>query len=247
MNPGWRATLDGAPLEPVVLDGWQQGYRIPAGSAGDVVIEFAPDPWYRGALLGGLVLAVALLALATAGVRRPRSLTAASCPVSLASPAPRPGGRHRARGAGWPGWCWAASRWPSAGPPASCRRSAGTPTGLGVVALVASGVLVATSAGLDAGGPGPGPMPLPPSVSGCCWRRSCAVRRARIAGWRRDGGSDDRATRHGPGEVPMAAGPVLLAGAALIVLQTIVRAGSSCRRTTGPTTSCTWDWPAGSV
>lgn len=60
-NPGWRASLDGAPLEAVTVDGWQQGYRIPAGTGGPVVLEFTPDRGYRTGLLAGGVLALALL------------------------------------------------------------------------------------------------------------------------------------------------------------------------------------------
>jgi arabinofuranan 3-O-arabinosyltransferase len=182
VNPGWRATLDGAPLEPVVLDGWQQGYRIPTGSAGDVVIEFAPDPWYRGALLAGLALAVALLALATGGVRRPRA-DRGVVPVSLASPT-RVLGVGTALAVGLAGLVlggvplavgWAAGLVPPV------RRYA---TALGVVALVASGVLVATSAGLDTGRPGTWADATAAFGLGLLLALVVRVRRPRIAGWR---------------------------------------------------------------
>jgi arabinofuranan 3-O-arabinosyltransferase len=147
VNAGWGATLDGHPLEPVVLDGWQQGYRIPPGSAGDVVVEFAPDRWYRGALLGGLVLAVALVVLTVIDLARRRGHRGGARD-DLTSPT-----RVLGIGAalatvlvglvlgGVPlvvGW--------AAGLAQPTRRYA---TPLGVIALLVSGVLVATSAGLD--------------------------------------------------------------------------------------------------
>jgi arabinofuranan 3-O-arabinosyltransferase len=149
VNPGWRATLDGVALEPVVLDGWQQGYRIPADTAGDVVLEFTPDPWYRAALLAGLGAAVLLVALALVGRRRPapdgdpdltsptRSLgLVAAAAIGLAGLAV--GGVPVAVG-------WAVGL----GTPA--RRYAAA---LGALAVLTSGVLVATSTGLASGQPG---------------------------------------------------------------------------------------------
>ncbi|WP_018254756.1 alpha-(1-_3)-arabinofuranosyltransferase [Salinispora mooreana] len=64
-NRGWQATLAGEPLRPVVVDGWQQGWVLPAGAAGEVVLRFTPDRPYQVALLtgGALLLGVALLAL----------------------------------------------------------------------------------------------------------------------------------------------------------------------------------------
>jgi arabinofuranan 3-O-arabinosyltransferase len=152
VNPGWRATLDGERLEAVVLDGWQQGYRIPAGRGGDVVLEFAPGTSYRVALLAGLVLAVVLLALAAFGSRRsgarrsrgsvglttaPRALGVAGA-IAVGVGALVLGGLPLA--AGW-----------LAGLLAPIRRYA---VPLGVLAVVLSGVLVATSAGLATGRPG---------------------------------------------------------------------------------------------
>lgn len=40
----WRATLDGQRLEPVTVDGWAQGFTVPAGSEGRLVIE-REQPW----------------------------------------------------------------------------------------------------------------------------------------------------------------------------------------------------------
>ena len=62
-NAGWRATLGGVRLAPIVLDGWQQGWLIPPGTAGLVELRFTPDRWYRWGLLVGLLLVLALVGL----------------------------------------------------------------------------------------------------------------------------------------------------------------------------------------
>lgn len=67
-NPGWRATRDGQALEPVVVDGWQQGWSVPPGE-GDLRVFFAPEVVYRGGLVVGLL---GLLALAGGLALSPR-------------------------------------------------------------------------------------------------------------------------------------------------------------------------------
>ncbi|MGW0366852.1 alpha-(1-_3)-arabinofuranosyltransferase domain-containing protein [Streptomyces sp. NPDC002990] len=58
-NPGWRATLNGKPLQSVRLDGWQQGYVVPAGTGGTVLLSYTPATTYDlGLVLGGLALLV---------------------------------------------------------------------------------------------------------------------------------------------------------------------------------------------
>ncbi|WP_068274709.1 alpha-(1-_3)-arabinofuranosyltransferase domain-containing protein [Aldersonia kunmingensis] len=80
-NPGWRArTNDGTELATVVVNGWQQGWIVPAGTAGPITLDFPLDRWYRTAIFGGLALLLVLLGLA---LWRRGSLGAAS-------PAPRP-------------------------------------------------------------------------------------------------------------------------------------------------------------
>lgn len=64
VNDGWHAELDGEPLEEVAVDGWQQGYVVPAGEGGTVELVYSPDRVYRWALLVGLLAALALVALA---------------------------------------------------------------------------------------------------------------------------------------------------------------------------------------
>jgi arabinofuranan 3-O-arabinosyltransferase len=60
-NAGWTASLNGTPLTPVQLDGWQQGFVVPAGSGGTVTLSFAPGARYRLALAisaGGVAVLV---------------------------------------------------------------------------------------------------------------------------------------------------------------------------------------------
>jgi arabinofuranan 3-O-arabinosyltransferase len=72
-NPGWRATLDGQVLGPVAVDGWQQGYIIPAGAAGTVELDFRPGPYYRAALGVGAVAVLLLLLVAALPARPARA------------------------------------------------------------------------------------------------------------------------------------------------------------------------------
>ena len=38
-DTGWRATLDGTELAPTEVDGWAQGFQVPAGAAGEIEIH----------------------------------------------------------------------------------------------------------------------------------------------------------------------------------------------------------------
>lgn len=86
-NAGWRATLDGRPLEAVRLDGWQQGWRLPAGAAGEVRLDYAPDRTFRAGLLAGLAAALVLLLLALLPARWGWARPAAAVPRAAAVPA----------------------------------------------------------------------------------------------------------------------------------------------------------------
>ncbi|MCW2706742.1 MAG: coagulation factor 5/8 type domain protein, partial [Frankiales bacterium] len=92
-NPGWVATLAGQRLQSVVVDGWQQGWVVPAGAAGTVALEFQPDRTFRAGLLaGGAALALLLLLLVLPGTsvaqpvtaRRPGRVALVSLAVGLA-------------------------------------------------------------------------------------------------------------------------------------------------------------------
>jgi arabinofuranan 3-O-arabinosyltransferase len=63
INPGWVArTSIGTRLTPVAVNGWQQGWVVPAGTSGTITLTFAPNSLYRAGLAGGLAL-LPLLAL----------------------------------------------------------------------------------------------------------------------------------------------------------------------------------------
>lgn len=63
-NDGWQATLDGAVLTPLTVDGWRQGWVLPEGGGGVVELTFTPTLGYRLGLLVGLGAVLALVALA---------------------------------------------------------------------------------------------------------------------------------------------------------------------------------------
>jgi arabinofuranan 3-O-arabinosyltransferase len=63
-NPGWRAVIGGRPLRAVRLDGWKQGWLLPAGRAGLVTLTYLPNAVYRAAILGGLSSLALVLVLA---------------------------------------------------------------------------------------------------------------------------------------------------------------------------------------
>ena len=68
-SPGWEATLNGHRLASATLDGWQQGFIVPAGAGGVITMTFAPSTWYH---IGLALAALALIGLVcvAAGWRR---------------------------------------------------------------------------------------------------------------------------------------------------------------------------------
>ncbi|GAA4206253.1 alpha-(1-_3)-arabinofuranosyltransferase [Streptosporangium oxazolinicum] len=62
-NRGWRASIDGRPLQPARLDGWRQAWSLPP-STGVVVITYEPDGLYRASLVAGGILVALVAALA---------------------------------------------------------------------------------------------------------------------------------------------------------------------------------------
>ena len=71
INPGWTAsTSDGTRLSPVTVNGWQQGWVVPAGTTGTVTLSFGSNAVYRAGIAGGLALLPILALLAFAPVRR---------------------------------------------------------------------------------------------------------------------------------------------------------------------------------
>jgi arabinofuranan 3-O-arabinosyltransferase len=66
-NDGWQATSsDGRVLAPVRVDGWQQGWLVPAGLDGTVTLRFRPQQTFQLGLLAGLLAVIALLGMALA-------------------------------------------------------------------------------------------------------------------------------------------------------------------------------------
>ncbi|MCX5198830.1 glycosyltransferase family 2 protein [Streptomyces sp. NBC_00249] len=90
-DPGWRATLDGKPLKPKTVDGWAQGFELPA-TGGRLVLghedSLTRDAWHWAQGL----LALLLLVLALPGRRArldddlPEEDTAAAPPAEGAEP-----------------------------------------------------------------------------------------------------------------------------------------------------------------
>jgi arabinofuranan 3-O-arabinosyltransferase len=62
-NPGWAAALNGHQLTPVRIDGWQQGFIVPAGLGGTITLRFLPTATYHLALAVSLLAVAVLLAL----------------------------------------------------------------------------------------------------------------------------------------------------------------------------------------
>ncbi len=74
INPGWVArTGTGARLTPVAVNGWQQGWIVPAGNPGTITLTFASNSLYRAGLAVGLALLPLLAALALWRTRRGRA------------------------------------------------------------------------------------------------------------------------------------------------------------------------------
>ncbi|KDF00184.1 membrane protein [Mycolicibacterium aromaticivorans JS19b1 = JCM 16368] len=72
VNPGWVARLpDGVTLTPIIVNGWQQGWVVPAGEQGTVTVSFPSNRIYRIGLAVGLSLLPLLLLLALVPPRRP--------------------------------------------------------------------------------------------------------------------------------------------------------------------------------
>jgi arabinofuranan 3-O-arabinosyltransferase len=71
INPGWVArTSTGTRLTPVAVNGWQQGWVVPAGNPGTITLTFATNSLYRAGLAVGLALLPLLAVLALWRTRR---------------------------------------------------------------------------------------------------------------------------------------------------------------------------------
>lgn len=70
-NDGWVATSGDTVLEPVLVDGWSQGWVVPAGSDRRVVLSYEPATFFRATLFIGLSLGALLLLAAAFLLTRP--------------------------------------------------------------------------------------------------------------------------------------------------------------------------------
>ncbi|OMC55929.1 hypothetical protein A5747_10600 [Mycobacterium sp. IS-836] len=81
INPGWVArTSTGTRLTPVAVNGWQQGWVVPAGDPGTITLTFASNSLYRAGLAVGLALLPLLAVLALWRTRRGRDDDAPATP-----------------------------------------------------------------------------------------------------------------------------------------------------------------------
>ncbi len=69
-NNGWVAKLGNQTLQPIRIDGWQQGYVVPAGAGGTVTLVMAPENLYRILLVLGAMLLLGLAVLALVPSRK---------------------------------------------------------------------------------------------------------------------------------------------------------------------------------
>ena len=81
VNPGWVAhSADGAALTPVIVNGWQQGWVVPAGEQGTITVSFPSNSTYRAGLTAGLCLLPLLLLMALVPARRKAPVLPAAQP-----------------------------------------------------------------------------------------------------------------------------------------------------------------------
>ncbi len=205
VNPGWIATgPDGHRLRPITVNGWQQGWVVPAGISGQVTLRFPLDTPYRIGLFGGLALLVVLVGLMLAPGGPPRRPE----PALRAWRAPRVAALALLAAAyvlcGWGGlaiaalcgalvWCLAAARI-SAG-------AATTMRVLGAACLTAASTLVLARGPWhdEHGYLGHSPLPQGLAVAGIAVLAWSAAPVSRAGGrlGRRASSQRARATRHG--------------------------------------------------
>lgn len=140
VNAGSRARVGGTVLDPITVNGWQQGWVVPAGVSGTLELDFAPQAAWRGWILGGGALA-AVLALVAAGLARrvpgPGNPPAAG-PGLAAGPPPAAtaalGAVSATLLAGWPGLALTAAIGAAAAALTRYSPRRPTPAGLGAAA-----------------------------------------------------------------------------------------------------------------
>ncbi len=64
INPGWKASVGGVDLAPVTVDGWKQGFVLPAGMGGEIQLRYEAARIQNLSIVLGLSLVALVLALA---------------------------------------------------------------------------------------------------------------------------------------------------------------------------------------
>ncbi|HEX2313090.1 MAG TPA: alpha-(1-_3)-arabinofuranosyltransferase family protein [Thermomonospora sp.] len=95
-NSGWRARANGVTLKPIRLDGWKQGWIVPAGTTGTVTLTYVPDRAHKLAVLNGVSMMLVLALVAALPGRRRET----EPPVPGVPEAPEPSGGRAATVAG---------------------------------------------------------------------------------------------------------------------------------------------------
>ncbi|MFI6445361.1 glycosyltransferase [Kitasatospora sp. NPDC050543] len=102
-GPQWQAALDGTALEPTTVDGWAQGFKLPAGG-GKLSVVRESGLAHTGWIWAQLLLGVTVLVLALPGRRShkdddlPEEVVAAAALAAAAqAQAPAPGSRRARR------------------------------------------------------------------------------------------------------------------------------------------------------
>ena len=70
LNAGWVARIGGRVLRPVRIDGWKQGWLLPAAGSSVVTLTYAPDAGFRLSLVVGLAALGSVLLVAAWPRRR---------------------------------------------------------------------------------------------------------------------------------------------------------------------------------
>lgn len=62
-NAGWIAKIDGEKIQAVEINGWEQGFVVPAGDGGVIELTFGPQRTYIASIFVGLILLIAMVVM----------------------------------------------------------------------------------------------------------------------------------------------------------------------------------------